>query len=294
MAAALIAVIIVLVLGHAAPQLATLRHFGWFSHWLQWLARQGGEPLRSRFAVLLSIGLPVLVLGVLQSAVAGHGFGLPAFVLAVLVLFWCWGPRDLDLDVEAVLDAPDRERKQVAAQVLLGPGVAPTLNGGTLVEAVFRGGLERWFGVLLWFLLLGPAGALLYRLAQLASTPQRQALLAPAHAAYAARLRSILEWPVAQLMVLSLALVAHFDVVLEAWRNWHAQQARGWLVLDTGFLGAVARASVDCELLEDAAHDAAEPPPALLELRDAMSMVWRMLLLWLTVLALAVLAGFVN
>src|SRR5690606_24128602 len=97
MAAALIAVIIVLVLGHAAPQLATLRHFGWFSHWLQWLARQGGEPLRSRFAVLLSIGLPVLVLGVLQSAVAGHGFGLPAFVLAVLVLFWCWGPRDLDL-----------------------------------------------------------------------------------------------------------------------------------------------------------------------------------------------------
>jgi AmpE protein len=34
--------------------------------------------------------------------------------------------------------------------------------------------------------------------------------------------------------------------------------------------------------------------PALRELRDAMSLVWRVLLAWLCVLALFVLAGFVN
>ena len=47
----------------------------------------------------------------------------------------------------------------------------------------------------------------------------------------------------------------------------------------------------------DEAADADDGPsnaPALLELRDAMSLAWRMLLLWLAVLAVFVLAGLVN
>lgn len=295
MAAVLIAVILVLVLGHAAPQLASLRRFDWFSSWLDWTVEHGGAWARSRAGVLLSIGLPVALLAVLQAVLAGRGFGLPAFVLAVVVLFWCWGPRDLDLDAEAVLAAPDRERKQVAAQALLGADTAPPLSGPVLVEGLFRGALERWFAVLLWFLLLGPAGALLYRLAQLAAQPLLLSTLPPAQAATVLRLRDILEWPVAQLTVLSLALVANFDTVISTWREWHAEEGKGWFTLDTGFLGAVARASVDSELIEDEAYDPAEsPPPALLELRDALSLAWRILLLWLTVLAIAVLAGFVN
>ena len=303
MAAALIAVVLALVLGHAAPQLAAVRDFGWFRRWLGWLSGQLGDAASAPAAVLLSVGVPVAAMAVLQSAVDGAVYGLPGFLLALLVVFWCWGPRDLDLDVEAVLDAPDRERRDVAAAALLGAGASPGSSRpepASLVEAVFRGGLERWFGVLLWFLLLGPAGALLYRLAQQAALPD--APLQGGHAAAAARLKQILDWPVAQLMTLSLALVANFDVVLAAWRDWHAQRGDHWWSLDSGFLGAVARASVECELVEDEAFGSAEEPmapadaplPALLELRDAMSLVWRMLLLWLTVLALAVLAGFVG
>ena len=65
---------------------------------------------------------------------------------------------------------------------------------------------------------------------------------------------------------------------------------------DIGFLGAAARASVDCELAEEDAYaiDGPAQAPALLELRDAMSLVWRILLLWLAVLSIFVLAGFVN
>ena len=52
----------------------------------------------------------------------------------------------------------------------------------------------------------------------------------------------------------------------------------------------------DCELAEEDAYaiDGPAQAPALLELRDAMSLVWRVLLLWLAVLALFVIAGFVN
>ena len=145
--------------------------------------------------------------------------------------------------------------------------------------AVARGALRRWFGVLFWFLLLGPVGALGYRLVQLAA----DASLSTARPA-----------SVTQLMTLALALVGNFDTVFAAWREARA----GRPALDTGFLEAAARASVTAEIADDEAWATeglpADAPPALLELRDAMSLVWRMLMVWLAVLALFVLAGWVG
>ncbi|HET6604117.1 MAG TPA: hypothetical protein VFG21_07870 [Xanthomonadaceae bacterium] len=297
MAAVLIAVVVALVLGHAVPALANARQFGWFDAWMRWLGghlgTSGQASTRAYASVLLGIGIPVAVVAVIQSGLAGAVFGFPAFVFAAAVLFYCWGPRDLDLDVTAIAEAPDSERRRVAARVLLPPDAAPVLGGPVLVSAVFREALRRWFGVLLWFLLLGPFGALLYRLAQLAAfeTPG----LEPPARAVAQRLAAIVDWPAAQLMVLGLALAAHFDAVFAAWRDWHAQRGQGYLQLDTGFLEAAGRASVRTELAEEAElADGEEPPRELPELHDAMSLNWRVLLVWLTVLALVVLAGFVN
>lgn len=301
MSAVLIAVILALVLGHAAPQLAAVRQFGWFRTWFEWLsARLAGNALhRGTAGILISLGLPLLGVGLLQASLDERWYGLPGFAFALIILFWCWGPRDLDLDVETVVDAPDAEQRRVAAAALHGPDRPATLDAPSLVESVFRGALERWFGVLLWFVLLGPVGALLYRLAQIGATRSYTAVLPEAHADAYRRLHVILDWPAAQLATLGLALAAHFDAVLDAWRHWHAERAQGWFVLDTGFLGAAARASVDCEVAEESdteySDDAPPPPaPALPALKDAMSLAWRVLLLWLAVLAVIVLAGFVN
>lgn len=298
MAAVLIAVVVALLLGHFLPALAGWRRFGLFGAWLaalekpRWLSALQS----SRFGLLLGIGFPVALAGLLQYALRGHGYGLPSFLFAVLVLYYCWGPRDLDRDVAAVLDASDHASQREAAQALAPASRPVRLSGAGLVEAAFQSALSRWFAVLLWFLLLGPVGALLYRLAALVDDHQTGVPLSPMHAAAVARLRAVLEWPVAQLMVLSLGLVANMDAVFHAWRDWYREGARHWWWLDSGFLGPVARAGVDRELADDEYYDpedGSEPPP-MLELQDAMSLLWRMLLLWLTVLALFVLAGVVN
>lgn len=301
MSAVLIAVILALVLGHAVPQLAQLRRYDWFPAWLGWLGvRLGGQGLHAgRFGILLSLGLPLLAIGLLQWWLDDLLYGLPAFVFALAVLFYCWGPRDLDLDVDAVVEAADANARRSASQALYGPDREPRQDGPSLVEAVFQGALERWFGVLLWFVLLGPFGAVLYRFTQVGSTRVAQERLPVEQGAAYLRLKLILDWPAAQLTTLGLALAANFDAVLEAWRRWHAETGRGWFALDTGFLGAAARVSVDCELAEEQdeayAVDAPPPPaPALPALKDAMSLAWRILLLWLAVLALFVLAGYVN
>ena len=72
--------------------------------------------------------------------------------------------------------------------------------------------------------------------------------------------------------------------------------------LDADFLGAAGRASVRAEVAEEvrdyleegvAGGELAVQMGALPELRDAMSLAWRILLLWLAVVALLVLAGWV-
>jgi len=296
MAVTLLAVFLTLVLGHAAPSMASLRRFDWLLDWRRYVGGLGENDgaLRGRAGLALILAVPVLVVGLLQISLRQPLYGLPGFGFSVLLLFYSWGPRDLDLDVERVVDAPDAQAKRDAASVFLPVGASQTLDGPALVEGVFNGALRRWFGPLFWFLLLGPAGALLYRITAMLALDEVHADMQPEQRESAGWLLRVLDWPVAQLMTLALALVAHFDAVLGAWRAWHT----GGMRLDTGFLGAAARASVEFEVAEEEAYTpdnrATAASPALVELRDAMSLIWRMLLVWMAVLALFVIGGFVR
>ena len=309
MSLTLIAVVLALVLGHVAPSLATsARDFTWYRRWLQWLdGRFPSGFWRGRHGIALALLPPLLVVGLFQLALEKPLLGLAELLFAIGVLFYCWGPRDLDLDVEAIVAAPDPAARREAAARLWPAGTNPSLDPPSLVEAVFRNALRRWFGVLFWFLLLGPIGALLYRLSALAVEDDATNLPLETRAG-AKMLLSLLDWPVAQLMTLALALVGDFDTVVGAWKDNGGAALR----FDAVFLAAAARASVRTELADEAmdyvdqgADDGADSRAAvsdalvatmgeLPELRDAMSLVWRVLLLWLAVLALFVVAGWVG
>ena len=301
MAAALIAVVIVLVLGHAAPAFAdAVRDHGWYARWLRWLDARfpEGSFWRGRWGIALAL-LPLLMPVLLfQVALDAPLLGLAGLLLAIAVLFYCWGPRDLDHDVETILAAPDPASRREAAARLWPDPAQVAHDGPSLVTAVFHAARRRWFGVFFWFLLLGAVGALLYRLVSLAAEGGERALLPVETLAGARWLQSALDWPVAQLMTLALALVGNFDTVIQAWKAHGGADFR----LDVDFLGAAGRASVRAEVAEevrDYVEDGVAGPELvarmgeLPELRDAISLCWRILLLWLAVLALLVLAGWV-
>lgn len=305
MFATLLAVVVALVLGHLAHGLAEgLRRHGWFAQWLRWLDGRFPDDgfWRGRYGIVLALLPPVLLVALFQVALDDAAFGLPALVFGIAVLFYAWGPRDLDVDVDAVAEARDPLQRHAAAARLWPAGEAVSTTGGALVGAVFRGARRRWFGVLFWFLALGPAGALLYRLAAIAAEGDETHLLPPDTVAGARGLLAVLDWPVSQLMTLAMALVGNFDAVFAAWR----EHGGASFALDAGYLEAAARACVRIELEEEAAEDTESgvapaatgamlaSAPDLPELRDAMSLAWRVLLVWLAVLALFVIAGWVN
>jgi AmpE protein len=223
----------------------------------------------------------------------GAWLGLAALAFAIIVLFYSWGPRDLERDVEAIDKAPDSDRRAAALQALRADATQPPLEFTTekVVEATFLAALRRWFGVLLWFALLGPAGALLYRLTQVLAGPEFAAAQSAGQRAAAEHAARILDWLPAHLIVLALALASNFDSVFKVWRDYHAASGKGFLALDLGFLNATARASVAADVAAEADEPSHAARAPLVALDDAMVLVRRVLIVWLTVIALIVLGG---
>jgi AmpE protein len=293
MAKTLLAIVLVLAVARALPDLARLRDFSWLHVWLARWHGDGREPARP---VLLLPALVFVLAALIQSALDHVLFGLPLFAFAAIVLYFCIGPRELEADIDAILKAPDRDQRFAAAQVLRADSADPPLplEAAPLVESAFASALSRWFGVLFWFVVLGPAGALGYRMIQLIarSAAFADTLDASQHALVERTLR-ILDWAPAHLMALTLALVSDFDAVLRTWHDYHAAHGRGYFTLDLGFLGALARSGVDADVVAGDGY-AADVDDPLTELDDARRVLRRILVAWLAVLALLVLAGFVS
>ena len=292
MAIVFVAIVFVLLLTHFAPDLKRLRNFSWLRGWQD----QGAAQSSAELGLLITLGLPALLCLVVQLVLRGNVFGLPSLVFGIVVLFYCMGPRDLEQDVEAVDKAPDSDRRSEAAQALKPEEMSEPLpfRAEPLVEAAFTAGLRRVFGVVLWFALLGPVGALLYRLAHLlAYTPAHAQALPAAQQSLAQKFARLLDWLPAHLIALALAIASDFDAVLKTWRGYHAAHPQGYWSFESGFLGAIARASVDADVEAGDGH-AVDTTDALVELDDAMTLIRRVLIVWLAVIAVIVISGAVG
>lgn len=296
----LIAILTALGLGHFAPGLGDLRRTGWVRNWTAAVARHsdrlpGFDGAAGVVAVLLP---PLAAVALLQVLLAGLYYGLAAFVFSVLVLVWAWGPRDLDDDVQAYLaarESGDTADQRRAAQRIV-PGELPAesqAEAETVVAWIYLGALERWFGVVFWFLVLGPLGAVLYRLTQVLARNMPGSELDESFVEAARRLRRLLDWPVCLLMATGLAIVGHFDAVIHAWRAYYRREQCGFFALDPGYLLAAARATLHAPPTGWRDEAPAESGVAG-EIRASMNLVWRVLFVWLSVVALLTVAGWAG
>lgn len=285
MALRLLAVLIALVVAWSVPQLARWRDDRWFRHWVNRLGDTSG-PGRVAVVLLVPVVACAILAGILRSL---PFFDLGWLAFAVVVLVYALGPREIEADIDAVLRAPDALRRDEAIAALRHDDAPLTWFAPVMVEAAFYGALRRRFGVVFWFFLLGPAGALGYRLAQILGREAALALDAATRNA-ARRVADALDWIPAHLMVFAMALVSDFDAVMGAWKQWHHTSGSPRSRLEPDFLGAVARAGVDADVEagDGYVQDVSDP---IAELEDARRVIRRVLIVWLAVVAVIVLAA---
>ncbi len=276
-------------------ELGRLQRDHWFDGWRARLA--SATPLQQRPALraLLAAAVPALALALLLWLLRDLWLGLPAFAISLLVLLYSFGRGDLEGDLAAYRAAVGRGDTQAAyhdaapfspagreSEAQDWPGLQADLEAG-LTYRLF----EREFAVVFLFAVLGPAGALLYRLSHLLAQPvapppdegeEAAAVTADEESEVGARLVHGLEWLPARLLVASLAVVGNFVPVM--------QRFPGWL------FSALAAAPLLAEAVRSALvlqREDLEQPGGLEWVTAVEDLLRRALIFWVLVVALLVL-----
>jgi AmpE protein len=288
----IISILIAFALCHFIRELRRLRRLEWMTRFtkfcnssLKWLPGWTGPT-----GFLVILGLPLLVAYLangLLFTLLGH---IGEFLFAIVMLIYTFGPRDLDVDVRKVIHADEEEAQGKALEALLDgpPPEDKVACQVAAINAVFSKALKRWFGIIFWFAVLGIYGALLYRLATWLS--EGNFGLSEEQTNLVTRLCRVMEWPVAQLMTLSLAIATDFDCVYQAWKKYHDERGHGLFESNNDFMLTSARTIVMSGCAEkDGYADQLEGPMVTIKL--SMDLVWRSLGVWATVLAILLLVN---
>lgn len=291
----LIALLIGLLVERLATQLFHLRELRWLDSIID-----SGCDRAERLANWPAI-IPVVVLTLLLVApvflvvflLDDALFGFPYLLLAVIVLFFSLGPKDIGEDIDdycAAVEENDEEKIRSTAKALLERDVPDdTQQRITEVEeAVFSQANNRLFAVIFWFVLLGPLGAWGYRVTDLI----RRRTVFNAHreeapgnaqemAAAASTLQGWLAWIPARLTAIGYALTGSFDGALAAWRGAADAQPASTSAQSESLLARVGVAAMALPAVADETEEAR----TVRGVAAANSLVFRLLLLWAVIIA---------
>jgi membrane protein required for beta-lactamase induction len=262
-----------------------LRHAVWFERWLelhQSLPFSAGLR-EGRIGLLGILAVPLLVLVFAQWLVYGAFAGVIDILFAALVLLYSLGPRDLDRQVSELAEAAaakDRTRgASITAELLSEQARSSTRR---VAEGVLAAALRRIFAVLFWFSVLGPLGALAYRLTRETRRLAREQTrpgLEPA----CEYLLFLLDWIPARMLAGLFALAGCFESAIE---HWHDCDVGG-----NADAGAALVACTGSGALQLADGLSAESEPNAIAARAAMRLVWRALVIFLALLGLSTVSG---
>ncbi len=248
--------------------------------------------------------VPVALFTLAVYAVSRHVSGLLALAWDIAVLYLALGFRQFSHfynDIVLALRAGDLLR----AREVLGRwrGVsAQEMPAGEVARVAIELGLIRShrhvFGVMAWFIVLGPAGAISYRLAALLGDRWGggQDADAVTFGLFARRAFEVIDWLPARLTAFSFAMTGEFMGAVECWR----EQAASWRSHAQGIILAAAAGALGVKLggvLHDDSGIVYRPQLGdgddadIDYMQSAVGLIWRALVLWLFLILLATIAS---
>lgn len=269
-----------------------LRRYDWFDRYVEAvLPRLEKTQLPEGPLTVLAIVIPlVFAVWLAEAMLAGVWSGF-AYLFGIAVLIFCLGPQDLNHQAQAYLDAVEREdeaeAKRLACEILgyaCNEDDAPMQTAENLRETILTQIVDRLLGVFFWFVILGPLGAALFRVAQLL---QQQSINGnSAFAKAAERLYQIVYWLPARLCVIGYALAGNFVDTMSYWNSpadlWQRESRDLLIASGVGSLRQDMRSTSD-KWLED--------QDLTIAVSHALALIKRTVIVWLVVLALLTLAG---
>lgn len=251
-----------------------MRHWRWFLNYERWLS--GRLSAFPPVLILIAIVLPpVVVIGLLQYLLAGWWWGALEFIFGVVVLLYCLGPDNLWVQVYGSMNDLGKEDPAAIGRIQSTFGMAATDNSTSFhhafVRAIFLASHQRIFAVVFWFVLLGPPGAVLYRLIESVSTQMLSG------GRVASVVKQWFDWLPVRAEAFLFALGGHFMAVFTCWKR----EALKGPQYNEQFLSDCGMAALDIDRL---------PAGGIAE-REALALIDRAFVIGLVILAMVVLVG---
>lgn len=287
-----IAILLALAIERYWPGVQNLRDMALFERYARGMRNAVVDlPLLNGKLGVLAVFLPVIIVVMwLDGLFSGGVLSLFGVAFGVLALMASFGPRDLLGQARRYLDAV-QERDPVRADIIATQIVDEPVPAGEemlhrrMVVGLFAKANDWFPAVVFWFALLGPVGAVIYRLASVLREQCRREIDGSRFCAAAESLHAILAWAPARLTALAYALMGSFDDTLRAWRN--AVAASGSSLRATpALLVATGLAALR--------FDQDDAPMGVEQVRAAAQLLQRMLIAWLGLAALLSLFGILK
>jgi AmpE protein len=291
----LIALAIGLVLEHLATAVLHLRELRWFDRYYDAALKFVADwPLWAVYpGLVLILAVPALPVFLVSYGLQGPAivWDLAYLSFAVLIVFFCLGPRDLGSEVDEFCQARDSGDDEAAERVLYEMSEADRPRGNDIEaveDAIFVQSINRIFGVIFWFVVLGPVGAWIFRVSDLLrrrvvfrhlrGENENESVLIAIEAIY-----GVLKWIPARVAMLGFALAGSFDDAMNAWRGELETDGVPIDVRNDMLVASVGKAAMTGYLDEPANSSAAA--------RNSMRIVHRTVFFWVIVIALLTLFG---
>lgn len=194
-----------------------IRQWRWYLRYQAWVGVKCATwpPVVILFVSLL---LPILIVGLLNHLLAGVAFGILKLIFGIIVLVYCFGPNNLWAQFYACIRALHKEEPAAAIDKMkiffTGPVPAdPQAFHHDFTGILYIEANRRIFAVLFWFLLLGPVGAVLYRMVDLCR------LKGISVAPIAEKFERVLDWFPVRIFSFFFALGGHFTDVMRVWKH---------------------------------------------------------------------------
>ena len=282
----LIIILIGLAIEHFVGVADEIRRFAWFERYVNWLEiRCAGYPFwNSVLGIIVTMSGPLLLVALLAHGLSEFFYPL-SLIFALGVFIYSLGPKYLNPQLDDLINALDDEDETRIQELLSEFSVKQDSfqPDQKLIENILLQANERIFGILFWFIILGPFGAIMYRTTCILW--KRQKGIHGNYSEAAADLYNILNWPTARLMALGNALMGNMVDAIEAWREAEGQSlAVNENVICASGLGALNFQHPDYE--EELVTDT-----RIYWLRSLQSLLNRNLVTWLMILGLMTLSG---
>lgn len=279
-----------------------------FTRYANYLERHfnAGQSVHGIVAWLLAAFLPALVVG---GAYAALYFLNPVFawILGAAVMYAMISLKQVGSMAEQIAAMLRTENLDEARRTLSQWQGRPAdeFPAGEIARASIEQTLvcahKNLFGVIFWLVLLGPAGAVLYRFSQLLS--QKWGGLdvhdSGQFGHFAVQAYELMDWMPLRLTAISFAIVGDFEDAVYCWRA----QASMWVQQGLGIVLASGAGALGVKLGDPLHYGGSiefRPELGLGDEADAdyldsaISLVWRAVVLWLVLLLLLTIASWVG